>query len=185
MMRCRYGLPPCCSMQPRAQPVLVDAAGGGYPSFEVAKCGPEEAGLPKHALGAAIGLGYGLQASDHVALEILDCAPAPPELVVERQYLEDQSRAQAKWRRRAGLAGVTRCAADQHLALELGEQRWCVSSVLMETLRTDRRASECPAEPRPRPASRPAGFRACAGAPRRRPWSARAPRNRVLRADPP
>src|SRR6476469_8346214 len=120
--------------QPRAQPVLVDAAGGRYPSFEVAKCGPEEACLPKHPLGAAIGLRYGLQASDHVALEILDCAPAPPELVVERQYLEDESRAQAKWRRRAGLAGVTRCAADQHFALELGEQWWCVSGVLMETL---------------------------------------------------
>ncbi len=82
---------------------------------------PQEAGLPKHPLGAAIDLGYGLQASEHVALEILDCAPAPPELVVERQYLQDEPRAQAKWRRRARLAGVTRCAADQHFAFELEE----------------------------------------------------------------
>ena len=106
-----------------AQAVLVDASGGRDPAFQLAEDRHEEAGLPEHALGAAIAVGGRLEASDHEAIEILHRPAAASQLVVERQDLDDQSGAQAERRRRARFAGSAGGAADEHLALELGEQR--------------------------------------------------------------
>ena len=80
-------------------------------------------GQAQQALGAAIDVGARLEPLDHEPFELSDRPVPPPQLVVQRENLDDQSRAQAERRRRAAAARDERRAAEDHFTLGLGEPR--------------------------------------------------------------
>ena len=107
--------------QHAAQRVLVQPAARAHELLEARERRREELGLAKEAFGAAVDLHARLEAVGHQAVEIGHRAVTPPQLVVERQHLDDQSRPETKWCGCAAVAGRRRGAGEEHFPLERGE----------------------------------------------------------------
>ena len=105
--------------------MLVDAAAVGDPALEGGERGGEKAGLLQQALGAAIGVAAGFQRVADDAVERVDGAAAPPQLVIEPEHRRQQPWPKTERRRRTCLLVLSR-QAEEHFAIELGQQAWTV-----------------------------------------------------------
>ena len=100
------------------QAVLVHAAAVGQARFVAPKRRGEKPRLIEQLQRAPIRFGGGLELRVQQALEVVQGAVLAAHVIVEREHLGQQCRAQVKRRRDAGVLGVARGGAQQHLALE-------------------------------------------------------------------
>ena len=114
--------------------MLVDTACLLDPILEDAERRPEEPREPEQTLGAAVDLGAPLEAAEHQPFERVGRPVPPPQLVVERQDFNDETRAELERRRGPACARVERRPPEDHLALELREPRRDASSPLVQSL---------------------------------------------------
>jgi hypothetical protein len=117
--------------QPRAQRVFIVAA-RDRTTFEVAKGGDQESGLPHEALSAPIEGRTWLEHTKGAPLEIVHAVLATLELVVQPEDLCDETRAQMK----RGLGTLaprgSTCHTKQYLSLRGSEERSRMTESLAE-----------------------------------------------------
>jgi hypothetical protein len=120
--------------QQLAQPMFVDRATRANNALQLAKRGSQKPRLPQHTVGPPIDAGAWLEAPGHQTVEVINRLSAPTQLVVKREDLCDQSRAQPEGGVDTALGGNARSATKNDFALELREQRGSAGEMPMQAL---------------------------------------------------
>ena len=103
--------------------VLIDAPAVDQPRLVAAKRRRQETRLLEQLRSAAIRLGGWLELAGQQSIEVVDRAAETADVIVERQHLGDERRADVERRAGAALFGIARRGGEHRFALELGVAR--------------------------------------------------------------